>query len=503
MRRPAEAEAAIRKAIALGNAPARYYDRLGACLSELSRNGEAISAYQQALSLDPNDTHALLRLGSCYYHAEAYREAVVPLEKYVAAKPKDFYGFYYLGHSHFELRQFSQAARALQVAHELNPDDGLTRLGLCWSYVATGQFEKAYGLYPFLLPAGGSLLVLGYVVGLGWLLVLSFKRRGNVAPPVIATLPGGGCLQPQPPGDCRTPPPALPSALPPVIVSGACDPTSSGVGRGVPTAPRASEDVRAAPVLAASHGAVAPPRATFNSADDLGNTLSKSDCANAWPGVWFSLGWLGLFIAGQAACAFLLGLFAPFRGVAAALAGMGAASLPLVIAAGTGFPRQRWGAPFAWPRPFPPVRILMLSLVGLISIQLFQAGYSWLVEWITRKPFPVQVAVPLIQEALQTNPISVVISIVFFAPMAEEVLFRGLLFGALQKWLSARWTIFLTAAMFALIHMQVIYFFPIFLVGLLCGWARHRSGSLAVPMLLHILNNGISLLLMQLFPEAT
>ena len=145
----------------------------------------------------------------------------------------------------------------------------------------------------------------------------------------------------------------------------------------------------------------------------------------------------------------------------------------------------------------------MLSLVGLISIQLFQAGYSWLVEWITHKPFPVQVAVPLIEEALQTNPISVVISIVFFAPMAEEVLFRGLVFGALQRWLSARWTILLTAAMFALIHMQVIYFFPIFLVGLLCGWARHRSGSLAVPMLMHILNNGISLLLMQLFPEAT
>ena len=145
----------------------------------------------------------------------------------------------------------------------------------------------------------------------------------------------------------------------------------------------------------------------------------------------------------------------------------------------------------------------MFSLVGLISIQLFQAGYSWLVEWITHKPFPVQVAVPLIQEALQTNPISVVISIVFFAPMAEEVLFRGLLFGALQKWFSARWTILLTAGLFALIHMQVIYFFPIFLVGLLCGWARHRSGSLAVPMLLHILNNGISLLLMQLFPEAT
>ena len=133
---------------------------MGACLSELKRNGEAISAYKQALSLDPNDAHALLRLGACYYHAGAYREAVAPLERYVAAKPKDFYGFYYLGHSHFELRQFAQAARALHAAHELNPDDVMTRLGLFGSYLATGQIEKACGLYPFLFPAGGSLLVL-------------------------------------------------------------------------------------------------------------------------------------------------------------------------------------------------------------------------------------------------------------------------------------------------------------------------------------------------------
>jgi membrane protease YdiL (CAAX protease family) len=136
-------------------------------------------------------------------------------------------------------------------------------------------------------------------------------------------------------------------------------------------------------------------------------------------------------------------------------------------------------------------------------VQLFEAGFSTVVEWITQKPFPVQIALPAIREALQTNPITVVASIVFLAPMAEEVLFRGLLFGALQRWLSARGTILLTAMLFALIHVQAIYFLPIFLVGVLCGWARHKSGSLAVPMLLHILNNGISLVLMQLFPEAT
>ena len=210
-----------------------------------------------------------------------------------------------------------------------------------------------------------------------------------------------------------------------------------------------------------------------------------------------------LFVAGQVACSFLLGFFAPFSGIAAALVGMGAASLPVVVAAGAGFTRQAWGAPFAWPKPLPPARILVISLLGLVFVLLFEAGFSTLVEWITHKPFPVQLALPMIREALETNPVTVVVSVVFLAPMAEEVLFRGLLFGVLQRWLSARWTILLTAMLFALIHVQAIYFLPIFLVGVLCGWSRHKSGSLAVPMMLHVLNNGISLVLMQLFPEAT
>jgi membrane protease YdiL (CAAX protease family) len=421
---------------------------LAYCLTELSRNRDAISAYQQALSVEPNNANALLKLGACYYHLHAYREAVVPLEKYVAAKPKDFYGFYYLGHSHFELRQFDQAARALQKAHELKPDDGFTRIGLFTSYMATARYEEASKLYPFIYKAGGGVLVFGYAIGLASMLVWSFRTRTSLVPPILATFPGYAPPLPPKLGDIQPVPPLLPSSLPPVLATGAC-------------------------------------------------------CLTSCPGILFCLGWLALFIGGQFACAFLLGSFAPFRGVVAALAGMGAASLPLVIAAGAGFPRQPWGSPFAWPRPFPPARLLMLALLGLISIPLFEAGYSKLVEWITHKPFPAQITLPLIQEALRTNPVSVVVSVVFLAPMAEEVLFRGLLFGALQKWCSAGSAILVTAALFALIHMQAAYFIPLFWVGLLCGWARHKSGSLAVPMMIHVLNNGFSLLLMQFFPEAT
>lgn len=455
----AAAEAVIREAIALGAAPAGYYDHWGYCLSQLGRYKEAIVTYQKALSLNATDIYALLQLGACYYNSDAYREAVAPLEKYVVARPKDFDGFYYLGHSHFELRQFDQAARVLQKAHELKPDDGLTRLGLFVSYLATGQYVKASRLYPFAYAAGGGFLTFCYVVGLAWMLVISFKTRAKAVPPVIASTLKSGCAPPPLLSDYQAAPPVLPGFI---------------------LNERAAAGDSRAPMV-----------------------VSEGDHANAWPGVWFSLGWLVLLIAGGIPWTFLLGLLDPFRGGAAVLVGLGAASLPLIVVAATAFPRQAWGAPFRWLRPFPPAKLLVLSLLGLVGVELFEAGYSQVVEWITHKPFPVQMTVPLIREALQTNPVTLVLSVVFLAPLAEEVLFRGLLFGALSRWLSARWTIILTAVIFALIHMQAIYLLPLFLVGLLCGWARHKSGSLAVPVLLHVLNNGSSLLLLQLFPQST
>ena len=455
----AAAEAVIRKAIALGSAPVGYYDHWGYCLTQLGRYKEAIVAHQKALSLDGTDMYALLQMGACYYNSGAYREAVAPLDKYVAARPKDFDGFYYLGHSYFELRQFDQAAPALQKAHELKPDDGLTRIGLFGSYLATGQYVKASRLYPFAYAAAGGFLTFCYVVGLAWMLVISFKTRAKAVPPVIASNPEPGCTPLPLLSDCQAAPPVLLGFV-------ACEPAAAG-------------DSRA-------------PVAVF-----------KGNCANVWPGVWFSLGWLVLLIAGGIPWTFLLGLLDPFRGGAAVLVGMGAASLPLIVVAATAFPRQAWGDPFRWPRPFPPAKLLVLSLLGLVGVELFDAGYSQVVEWITHKPFPVQMAVPLIREALQTNPVTLVLSVVFLAPLAEEVLFRGLLFGALSRWLSARWTIILTAVIFALIHMQAIYFLPLFLVGLLCGWARHKTGSVALPVLLHVLNNGSSVLLLQLFPQST
>ncbi len=78
------------------------------------------------------------------------------------------------------------------------------------------------------------------------------------------------------------------------------------------------------------------------------------------------------------------------------------------------------------------------------------------------------------------------------APVAEELLFRGFLHrGWAASWLGASGTIVLTAALWAALHQQypwliIVY---IFLMGLIFGWARQRSGSTMLTIMLHALNN--------------
>ena len=79
-------------------------------------------------------------------------------------------------------------------------------------------------------------------------------------------------------------------------------------------------------------------------------------------------------------------------------------------------------------------------------------------------------------------------AMVFAAPISEEALFRGFLFAG---WSRTRFgvtgTILLTSALWAAMHVQYSAYgiAEIFVHGLALGIARHRSGSLVVPLLMH------------------
>lgn len=75
------------------------------------------------------------------------------------------------------------------------------------------------------------------------------------------------------------------------------------------------------------------------------------------------------------------------------------------------------------------------------------------------------------------------------APVAEELYFRGVLYG----WMRQRWSptvgMLASAAIFASIHLQPQVMPEIFLVGVILAWLYERSGSLFPGILLHMAMN--------------
>ena len=95
-----------------------------------------------------------------------------------------------------------------------------------------------------------------------------------------------------------------------------------------------------------------------------------------------------------------------------------------------------------------------------------------------------------IMEQMMNGPVWItLISVSVFAPLFEEWLCRGLVLrGLLQKTHPAS-AIMVSAAFFAILHMNPWQALPAFLLGILFGYVYYRTGSLKLTMLMHCVNN--------------
>jgi membrane protease YdiL (CAAX protease family)/NAD-dependent dihydropyrimidine dehydrogenase PreA subunit len=75
--------------------------------------------------------------------------------------------------------------------------------------------------------------------------------------------------------------------------------------------------------------------------------------------------------------------------------------------------------------------------------------------------------------------------VVIVAPLVEEVVFRGVLQDAFAGQWDHRVGIVLAAALFALYHMTLWLFLPLFALGVACGWLAHTRRTLLPAISLH------------------
>lgn len=167
-------------------------------------------------------------------------------------------------------------------------------------------------------------------------------------------------------------------------------------------------------------------------------------------------------------------------------------STPIQMLLLAAFARMAGSNPFAylaltWPRRSE----VIFGVCVAIALIIIGNVLSWLLGNNIVTPFQSDI----FRTASVAGPLTLLcllFAVVVVTPIGEEALFRGFLF---RGWLRAprdTWAvIFITAALWALIHIQYDWYTTgqIFAFGLMLGWMRWATGSTILTILLHAMIN--------------
>lgn len=93
------------------------------------------------------------------------------------------------------------------------------------------------------------------------------------------------------------------------------------------------------------------------------------------------------------------------------------------------------------------------------------------------------------------------VTLVVLAPIAEEVLFRGYLYGKLRKYAPAWVVILLTSALFGAVHGQWNVALDVFALSLVLCTLREITGSVWAGIVLHMMKNALAFYILFINPS--
>ncbi len=143
--------------------------------------------------------------------------------------------------------------------------------------------------------------------------------------------------------------------------------------------------------------------------------------------------------------------------------------------------------------------ILIAILVGLGIYSLLYGILSFINVQQTFPEYMDFVSMIMSQE----NLLLTILSFGLVVPIFEEIMYRGIIFNLLRENMSLTLALFFQALIFAIMHMNMLQGGYTFLGGILIGLAYYWTGSLWVPILIHVSWNTSSLIIANLLTEAT
>lgn len=103
-------------------------------------------------------------------------------------------------------------------------------------------------------------------------------------------------------------------------------------------------------------------------------------------------------------------------------------------------------------------------------------------------------------QSISDDTFMVFLLVSFFAPIIEEIIFRGIIQkGLINKGVKPRNAIIISALIFGLVHFNPWQFIGAFLLGLVLGVVYFKTKSLLMPILLHFFNNTIAAIMLKFY----
>jgi membrane protease YdiL (CAAX protease family) len=140
------------------------------------------------------------------------------------------------------------------------------------------------------------------------------------------------------------------------------------------------------------------------------------------------------------------------------------------------------GAGFVWD---PPVIWFSVVVLAVAGSQLLNDLINVLDLY---KLFPSYAE--LTNETMAGQPVwLLILTVGVLAPIAEELVFRGLIFHRMKDWMNPVLAIILSSVIFGLYHGNMIQFIYATLLGMILAVVYHRTGTLWIAILAHISAN--------------
>ncbi len=127
----------------------------------------------------------------------------------------------------------------------------------------------------------------------------------------------------------------------------------------------------------------------------------------------------------------------------------------------------------------------VLFIVGLVSAILLE-GYD------------VQTHVLELKKGNYTNIVYIVITACLFAPITEEIIFRGMLYTLFKRRIGVFWACVGNSVLFSLIHYNILSCVVLFVFSCSLTYIYEKESSLLIPIISHSVFNGLMIMLILL-----